>query len=1645
MLTGTSSTDDGMIASYAWVETSNTTNTPITLDDNTSSTPSFTVASTSTAGEIVFTLTVTDDGVATTNLQPLSDTATVTIVVSDTTDPVFTELSPDVTIAAGPVTLSTVVLAFNSNEAGPVAMLVLPAGDDAPSADTIKEASGDGSIKGTAVAGQMQSLTAAGLNSNTSYSAHAVVTDLAGNDSEVASSASFKTLNAAPIANAGATQPVLANASVQLNGSGTDVDSDDMTLTYLWTQTSGTTVTLSSTSIANPTFDASVAADAGETLVFNLVVTDSDGLASVAASTSVVVAPVPLAVPDLQTPTSAAFVYVTGASIAISFANDGGKILTECVAVPALPTGLIIAPTADNASCTITGTAPATAVAIMPHTITASNAAGADATPVAITITINEAVNADPTITIATATNTVAPGAAVTLSGGCADSDGSIASCVWTYTSGGTAPALTPGTSGPATTATFIAANTGNTNITLVFTLTATDDEGATATATASVTITPVAEGTLVLDSVPGPIRIQVNVAIDTPIDFIISQGDPSGDATCSLTSNLLGSGLRVDFVATPQPLCRLSGTGSSAGSAGTITVQVMDGDRTSNAVMVRAGVSIASTVQNLTLTMYVGAVYRTDNANINSLRFSRFISEFDTTHTCTLPDDENLPRGLRLEVVSANTQCAIIGTPLEVTAEQTYSVTLNNGFGSSVSTLTLTVSNSVAPQFALPSEVTSLEAEQAITTPIQLVNTSVAANPEAAILKNCIQVNSANPDTARTIATSNGLTVNRNCTLTGTPTNPVETTIYIRATGMNRISGISAIVVPITTPGGNTGPTVTAVTATSDAPTTTTVTLTSSAAGQAYILVVADALDTLNMPTPTAIRTMVKAATEGATVETVDVTADMATTAKIGGLVANTLYKVYVATEDAQDIISQSAPSATFTTTVDLLVTPIEILHFRVVNQSIDPIDIAFTGTPTTPIACTSDNLPMGLEIAPLNGNSCQITGTPTIAALTEIEFRVTDASSPAAVGTGTVMILVSESLDGNTLGASSIVTKLSYRENEMRRESNGDLTGDSVISISSRFTSSTRNVVTCTAVDKPLPAGLETEATSFGKNCYIYGRALKATPLDTYTILVKSNLGSATVVISLEVLPAKLATLELPAMVPEIRLNKEIASTDSIKLVNTNTESGLNDVSCQLVTSNSVDASPVATGGQDGWQASGAGALCGIFGTPTKLGLNTLYVLIENKDGAKSVSTIEITTTAPVLTVDAPTEIQTVGFEQPIDPIILQVSGNPTTPVTCTATGIPAGLEIKPTTDTESCEIVGTPTALGDSTVAFTITDATIPASTVSGMVKIQVGNLPSTTEAITLSVRADESLGVRDVSDTSKNVPNIKLFFFTNGTVDPFFNPKTNACNFVTSEASPAGIMLETSSSGDSCYIYGTPTVALSQRTYTIVASNQYGDTLVDISIEVLPASTGGISGATGASAAQPPSANAGADQTVANAGGIVVIDASTSSAGDSEIAQYAWSQTSGTRVALYGTNTALASFNPADTGLNGDKLSFTVTITSSTGQAATDEVVVNVLPARPSLNSPTYTHIVSAGEPMAPIVLTNTGGGRLLAQAGCTANNLPKGLSISLSKDGHTCQIKGTPPTAQDNPISISIRATNATGTATSAAEVSLLVQ
>ena len=110
-----------------------------------------------------------------------------------------------------------------------------------------------------------------------------------GGGSGSSSSSSGGVANVAPTANAGAMQSVGSGVTVTLNGTASS-DSDGTIATYLWTQTAGAAVSMSSNSAAQPTFTAPTVGVA-TTLTFSLVVTDNRGAASPASTVNITVNP----------------------------------------------------------------------------------------------------------------------------------------------------------------------------------------------------------------------------------------------------------------------------------------------------------------------------------------------------------------------------------------------------------------------------------------------------------------------------------------------------------------------------------------------------------------------------------------------------------------------------------------------------------------------------------------------------------------------------------------------------------------------------------------------------------------------------------------------------------------------------------------------------------------------------------------------------------------------------------------------------------------------------------------------------------------------------------------------------------------------------------------------------------------------------------------------------------------------------------------------------------------------------------------------------------------------------------------------------------------------------------------------------------
>jgi hypothetical protein len=83
-----------------------------------------------------------------------------------------------------------------------------------------------------------------------------------------------KNINKPPVAETGPDQRVREESSVRLDGSHS-YDPDGDAITYAWLQTSGMPVVLSDTSAAQPSFIAPLVGRVGETLAFELTVSDS--------------------------------------------------------------------------------------------------------------------------------------------------------------------------------------------------------------------------------------------------------------------------------------------------------------------------------------------------------------------------------------------------------------------------------------------------------------------------------------------------------------------------------------------------------------------------------------------------------------------------------------------------------------------------------------------------------------------------------------------------------------------------------------------------------------------------------------------------------------------------------------------------------------------------------------------------------------------------------------------------------------------------------------------------------------------------------------------------------------------------------------------------------------------------------------------------------------------------------------------------------------------------------------------------------------------------------------------------------------------------------------------------------------------------
>lgn len=251
-----------------------------------------------------------------------------------------------------------------------------------------------------------------------------IVTDSLGAKDPTPDTVDIIVHNQAPIADAGPDQGVNRLSLVNLLGSGTDPDGD-YPLTYLWTQTSGPTVTLSDPTIASPSF---IAPNELTMLTFSLSVTDSLHLSDLAPDTVVITV-------NNQAPVSNAGLDQNVNTLSLVTLSGSGSDLDGDLPVTYFwtQTGGTIVNLSDPTLNNPTFTAPSDPT-ILTFSLTVKDSLGLpDPTPDTTVITVN---NQAPTADAGPDQN-VQVFSSVTLSGSGVDPDDDLPlTFLWTQTSG---------------------------------------------------------------------------------------------------------------------------------------------------------------------------------------------------------------------------------------------------------------------------------------------------------------------------------------------------------------------------------------------------------------------------------------------------------------------------------------------------------------------------------------------------------------------------------------------------------------------------------------------------------------------------------------------------------------------------------------------------------------------------------------------------------------------------------------------------------------------------------------------------------------------------------------------------------------------------------------------------------------------------------------------------------------------------------------------------------------------------------------------------------------------------------------------------------------------------------------------------------
>ena len=642
-LSGSGTDPENEAISYAWSQTAGRT---VTLSSTTAASPTFTAPQVVTSnGTLTFSLIVTAGSKSST-----ADTVDVTITPGTNDSPTANAGSDQSSVAEGAtVTLSGsgsdpegVALSYAWNQTGGRTVSLSSSTAASPMFTAPQVVTANASLT--------FSLTVSdGVNTSTADTVTVAITP---------------GTNDAPTANAGADQSVSEAATVTLNGTAS-TDPEAQSLSYSWSQTSGATVTLSSTTAASPTFTAPSQLASNASLVFSLTVSDGTNT-STADTVTVTVTAGANDAPSAEAGSNQSVAEGVTVTLTGSGSDPEGETLSYSWShTSGTPT--VTLTNASSASASFTAPSGLTGNASLVFTLTVSDARGASSTDTVTVTVISDANNQTPTVSAGADQTGIAEGATVTLSGTASDAEGEALTYAWTQTSGTPNVTLTNASSAGAS---FTAPSNLSANTTLVFTLSVTDGSGNTGTDTVSVSVLATLR-TLNLSVSPSSVSEGASATTVT-VTAATSTGNPSATArtvSVSIADGTAASG--TDYTVSSTSLTVTIAAGSTSGT-GTFTLTpisdtLVEGDETISL----SGSTTGLTVNGATVTLADNDATPSINLTLSPTSVSEDGGNQTVTVTATSSNGNSFPTA-KTVTVSVGSGTAISGTDFAAVSDVT-------------------------------------------------------------------------------------------------------------------------------------------------------------------------------------------------------------------------------------------------------------------------------------------------------------------------------------------------------------------------------------------------------------------------------------------------------------------------------------------------------------------------------------------------------------------------------------------------------------------------------------------------------------------------------------------------------------------------------------------------------------------------------------------------------------------------------------------------------------------------------------------------------------------------------------------------------------------------------------------------------------